>query len=67
MDNVEDKEGEKSHGFGPQKSIFFQSEVGSEIESILRARETVNHAFFKIVVQQRQYVVWNGIAILWIR
>ena len=31
-------------GFRPQKSIFFQSEVGSEIEDILRARETVNHA-----------------------
>ena len=44
MDNVQDKEEEKSHGFRPQKSIFFQSEVGSEIEDILRARETVNHA-----------------------
>ena len=42
--NVEDKEGEKSHGIRPQKSIFFQSEVGSEIEDIFFARETVNHA-----------------------
>ena len=32
--NVEDKEGEKSHGIRPQKSIFFQSEVRSEIEDI---------------------------------
>ena len=45
MEDLEKEEEERNHhGGGLQKSVFFQSDVGNEIEDILLVGETVNHA-----------------------
>ena len=45
MEDLEEEDEERNnHGGGLQKSVFFQSDVGNEIEDILLVGETVNHA-----------------------
>ena len=45
MEDLEEEDEERNnHGGGLQKSVFFQSDVGNEIEDILLVGETVSHA-----------------------